>query len=93
MARRIQMAEMLGRKLRHTLRCVAGRTTWDVEIDKIQHNLDAFIAHYNLRRGHQGYRLAGPHTGAGGSRKRWASATCRRLPVASSCRRERRCRA
>jgi transposase InsO family protein len=38
---------------------VAGRTTWYVEIDEIQRDLDAFIEHYNLRRSHQGYRLAG----------------------------------
>ena len=38
---------------------VAGRTTWYVSLDEIQRDLDQFLEYYNLRRSHQGYRLAG----------------------------------
>jgi transposase InsO family protein len=38
---------------------VAGRTTWYVGVDEIQRDLDQFLEYYNLRRSHQGYRLAG----------------------------------
>jgi transposase InsO family protein len=38
---------------------VTGRTTWYVGIDEIQRDLDQFLEYYNLRRSHQGYRLAG----------------------------------
>src|SRR5437867_13289267 len=38
---------------------LAGRTTWYLEPAEIQRDLDAFLEHYNLRRSHQGYRLAG----------------------------------
>jgi len=38
---------------------VAGRTTWYVGIEEIQRDLDQFLEYYNLRRSHQGYRLAG----------------------------------
>jgi transposase InsO family protein len=38
---------------------VAGRTTWYVSIEEIQRDLDQFLEYYNLRRSHQGYRLAG----------------------------------
>jgi transposase InsO family protein len=38
---------------------VSGRTTWYLELAEIQRDLDAFLAHYNLDRSHQGYRLRG----------------------------------
>ena len=38
---------------------VAGRTTWYLEVEEIQRDLDAFLEQYNLRRSHQGYRLNG----------------------------------
>jgi transposase InsO family protein len=38
---------------------VAGRTTWYVEIEEIQRDLDRFLEYYNLHRSHQGYRLGG----------------------------------
>jgi transposase InsO family protein len=38
---------------------VKGRETWYTEIPEIQRDLDEFIAYYNLRRSHQGYRLNG----------------------------------
>lgn len=38
---------------------VAGRTTWYVEVEEIQRDLDRFLAYYNLERSHQGYRLRG----------------------------------
>lgn len=38
---------------------VAGRTTWYQSVDEIQADLDRFMAKYNLRRSHQGYRLKG----------------------------------
>jgi transposase InsO family protein len=38
---------------------VTGRTTWYVEVEEIQRDLDRFLEHYNLHRSHQGYRLAG----------------------------------
>ena len=38
---------------------VAGRTTWYVGVEEIQRDLDEFLVYYNLRRSHQGYRLAG----------------------------------
>jgi len=38
---------------------VAGRNTWYTEVAEIQHDLDAFLDEYNLRRTHQGYRLQG----------------------------------
>ena len=38
---------------------VAGRTTWYLEPAEIQRDLDVFLGDYNLRRSHQGYRLAG----------------------------------
>jgi transposase InsO family protein len=50
--------ERMSRTLLDECLRVAGRTTWYVEIDEIQSDLDAFIEHYNLRRSHQGYRLA-----------------------------------
>jgi transposase InsO family protein len=38
---------------------VEGRKTWYVEPAEIQRDLDRFLAHYNLERSHQGYRLRG----------------------------------
>jgi transposase InsO family protein len=38
---------------------VAGRTTWYLEPEEIQRDLDRFLAYYNLDRSHQGYRLKG----------------------------------
>ena len=38
---------------------VAGRTTWYVSVEEIQRDLDRFLAFYNLKRSHQGYRLKG----------------------------------
>jgi len=38
---------------------VAGRTTWYVEPEEIQRDLDRFLDDYNLERSHQGYRLRG----------------------------------
>jgi len=38
---------------------VAGRTTWYVEVEEIQRDLDQFLAYYNVDRTHQGYRLKG----------------------------------
>jgi transposase InsO family protein len=38
---------------------VKGRETFYIAIDEIQHDLDEFMAHYNLERSHQGYRLGG----------------------------------
>jgi hypothetical protein len=38
---------------------VVGRTTWYLEPGEIQRHLEVFPEHYNLRRSHQGYRLAG----------------------------------
>jgi transposase InsO family protein len=38
---------------------VKGRENWYLEIAEIQRDLDAFMAHYNLERSHQGYRLGG----------------------------------
>jgi transposase InsO family protein len=38
---------------------IAGRTTWYIEPEEIQRDLDVFLEYYNLRRSHQGYRLRG----------------------------------
>jgi len=38
---------------------IAGRTTWYLEPEEIQRDLDRFLAYYNLERSHQGYRLKG----------------------------------
>lgn len=38
---------------------VSGRTTWYLEPEEIQRDLDRFLAYYNLERTHQGYRLKG----------------------------------
>lgn len=38
---------------------VTGRTTWYLEPEEIQRDLDRFLAYYNLERSHQGYRLKG----------------------------------
>lgn len=38
---------------------VQGRTTWYIEPEEIQRDLDKFIEYYNLKRSHQGYRLKG----------------------------------
>ena len=38
---------------------VAGRTTWYIEVDEIQRDLDRFLDYYNVQRTHQGYRLKG----------------------------------
>lgn len=38
---------------------VKGRETFYLTIDEIQRDLDEFMAHYNLERSHQGYRLGG----------------------------------
>lgn len=39
---------------------VRGRITWCLEPEEIHRDLDRFLAHYNLERSHQGYRLKGP---------------------------------
>lgn len=36
-----------------------GRQTWYIEPEEIQRDLDRSLAHYNLERAHQGYRLKG----------------------------------
>jgi transposase InsO family protein len=38
---------------------VSGRTTWYIEVEEIQRDLDRFLEYYNLERSHQGYRLLG----------------------------------
>jgi len=38
---------------------VTGRTTWYVEPEEIQRDLDRFLQYYNFERSHQGYRLGG----------------------------------
>jgi transposase InsO family protein len=38
---------------------IAGRTTWYLEVEEIQRDLDRFLEYYNLQRSHQGYRLKG----------------------------------
>jgi transposase InsO family protein len=38
---------------------VNGRTTWYLEVEEIQRDLDSFLTRYNLQRTHQGYRLKG----------------------------------
>ena len=38
---------------------VKGRTTWYVEPEEIQRDLDEYLDRYNLQRSHQGYRLKG----------------------------------
>jgi transposase InsO family protein len=38
---------------------VAGRTTWYIEVEEIQRDLDRFLTYYNVQRTHQGYRLKG----------------------------------
>lgn len=38
---------------------VQGRTTWYENAEEIQADLDRFLAVYNLKRSHQGYRLKG----------------------------------
>jgi hypothetical protein len=38
---------------------VQGRTKWYEGPDQIQRDLDTFMAFYNFRRTHQGYRVAG----------------------------------
>ena len=38
---------------------VAGRTTWYIEVEEIQRDLDRFLDYYNVQRTHQGYRLKG----------------------------------
>jgi transposase InsO family protein len=38
---------------------VQGRTKWYTTPDELQRDLDAFMAFYNFRRTHQGYRVAG----------------------------------
>ena len=38
---------------------VSGRTTWYLEVEEIQRDLDHFLEYYNLERSHQGYRLRG----------------------------------
>jgi transposase InsO family protein len=38
---------------------VKGRTTWYIEVQEIQHDLDRFLTYYNTERTHQGYRLKG----------------------------------
>ena len=36
---------------------IAGRTTWYLEPEETQRDLDRFLEHYNLDRGRPGYRL------------------------------------
>jgi transposase InsO family protein len=51
--------ERLNRTLLDECFRVAGRTTWYVEPEEIQRDLDVFLEYYNLKRSHQGYRLRG----------------------------------
>jgi transposase InsO family protein len=38
---------------------VGGRSTWYESVEQLQTDLDRYLERYNLRRSHQGYRLAG----------------------------------
>ncbi|HEV8239892.1 MAG TPA: IS481 family transposase [Thermoanaerobaculia bacterium] len=38
---------------------IGGRSTWYESVDQLQADLDTNLERYNLRRSHQGYRLAG----------------------------------
>ena len=38
---------------------VGGRSTWYESVEQLQADLDRYLERYNLRRSHQGYRLAG----------------------------------
>lgn len=38
---------------------IGGRSTWYESVDQLQIDLDTYLERYNLRRSHQGYRLAG----------------------------------
>jgi transposase InsO family protein len=38
---------------------IGGRSTWYESVDQLQADLDTYLERYNLRRSHQGYRLAG----------------------------------
>ena len=38
---------------------IKGREKWYESAEEIQHDLDAFLDFYNLKRSHQGYRLKG----------------------------------
>jgi transposase InsO family protein len=38
---------------------ISGRTTWYLDVEEIQRDLDRFLTYYNLERSHQGYRLKG----------------------------------
>jgi transposase InsO family protein len=38
---------------------VGGRSTWYESVEQLQADLDHYLERYNLRRSHQGYRLAG----------------------------------
>lgn len=73
---------------------VAGRTTWYIEVEEIQRDLDRFLTYYNVQRTHQGYRLKG-RTPAQALCKGWVSTSCRdfhrstRIPTTKSERRER----
>ena len=52
--------ERMNRTLLEECFRVTGRTTWYLEIDEIQRDLDRFLTYYyNLQRTHQGYRLKG----------------------------------
>lgn len=51
--------ERMNRTLLEECFKVYGRTTWYLEPEEIQRDLDTFIKYYNLDRSHQGYRLKG----------------------------------
>lgn len=53
------LVERMSRTLLDECFRVAGRRTWYLSPEGIQRDLDKFLDLYNLRRGHQGYRLNG----------------------------------
>jgi hypothetical protein len=53
-----RFVERMNRTLLDECFRVQGRTKWYTAPDEIQRDLDTFVAFYNLRRTHQGYRVA-----------------------------------
>jgi len=53
------LVERMNRTLLDDRFRVEGRKTWYVAIEGIQRDLNPFLAYYNFRRSHRGYRLAG----------------------------------
>jgi len=51
--------ERMNRTLLEECFQVNGRTTWYLEPEEIQRDLDTFLEYYNVKRSHQGYRLKG----------------------------------